>query len=112
MIDTKNFQPGAAPLTLVVTNTAAVNGTFTQSLNTPLNSTPLMDARIVNQGAITAFFQWGGTNGSVTATTTSGQPLLGNMERTFNMGIPAQVFSAILGATGTSTCFITPGNGA
>lgn len=111
MIDIKKFQPGAVPLVLNATTTAAT-GTFTQSLNTATNSSPLYDVRIVNSGTSgqTAFVQWGGTNASIVATTTTGQPILGNSERTFNMGQYSQVFSAIMLA-GSAVIYVTPGQG-
>lgn len=111
MIDIKNFQPGSVPLVLNATTTAAT-ATFTQTLNTPTNSSPLYDVRVVNSGTSgqTAFVQWGGTNGGGVATTTTGQPVLGNTERTFNMGGYAQVFSAIMLA-GSAIIYVTPGQG-
>jgi hypothetical protein len=111
MIDIKKFQPGASPILLNAT-TPAANGTFTQTLNQASSSSPLYDVRIVNTGTIgqTAFILWGGTNGSITATTTTGQPVLGNTEKTFNMGQYAQVFSAIMLA-GSANIYVTPGQG-
>lgn len=111
MIDIKKFQPSALPVIINATSTAA-NGTSTQTLNTPTNSSPLYDVRVVNSGTSgqIAFVSWGGTNGSVTATSTTGQPVLGNTERVFNMGGYAQVFSAVVN-TGTAAIYFILGQG-
>lgn len=106
MIDIKKFNPGGAPLILNVTTTAAT-GTFTQTLNTSLDAAPLYDARFVNTGTSgqLAFVSWNSV-----ATTTTGQPLLGNTERTFNCGGYPQVFSAVM-AAGSATIYVIPGQG-
>ena len=111
MLDIKNFNPGSSPILLAATTTAAT-GTFTQTLNNATNSSPLYDVRVVNSGTSgqLAFIQWGGTNAGVVATSTTGQPILGNSERTFNMGQYAQVFSAIM-VSGSANIYVTPGQG-
>jgi hypothetical protein len=106
MIDIKKFNPGAVPLLLAATTTAAT-GTYTQGLGVATTSSPLYDIRVVNTGTSgqTAFVQWGGV-----ATTTTGQPILGNTEKTFNTGNYPQVYSAIMLA-GSANIYITPGQG-
>ena len=106
MIRTQNFKPGSIPYLLNATTTAA-NGTNTQTLSAQ-NSSPLSDIRIANSGTSIAFVQWG--DGSVTATSTTGTPVLAGVTEVFHTGGYVSVVSAVALA-GSANVYATWGEG-